>query len=288
MEFGLLGPLVVRRGGTLVALPAGQQRVVLAALLLRAGQLVGVEELAGALWAAPPRSARVAVQNHVMRLRQSLGRGVGQDRISTQCGGYLLRVETGELDVTRFEELLAAAQASARAGAWDAAAGQARAALALWRGEPLAGVHSDLLATTQVPRLAELRLQALELRIGADLHQGRHAEVVAEAQVLAAGHPLRERLHGLLMLALYQDGRQAEALGAYQSARAVLVDELGIEPGPGLVRLHRQILNGDPALQPPPVPLRTVGGPSTPIPAPGSCLGQRTRRRRQRRTHHRT
>lgn len=265
MEFGLLGPLMVRRAGAMVMLSAGGQRVVLAALLLRAGHLVAVDELAEALWGtAPPRRARVSVQNHVMRLRQSLGQE-GRDRICTRGSGYVLQAQTGELDVTRFGERLAAARAAARLGAWDDAARQARAALSLWRGEPLADVPSDLLATREVPPLAELRLQALELRIDADLHQGRHTEVIAEAQALAAGHPLRERLHGLLMLALYRDGRQAEALAAYQAARTVLIDELGIEPGPGLAGLHHQILNADPALR---------------LPRPGPAATPRPVRRR--------
>ena len=115
--------------------------------------------------------------------------------------------------------------------------------------EPLADMHSDLLATREVPPLAELRLQALELRVDADLHQGRHAEVIAEVQALAAEHPLRERLHGLLILALYRDGRQAEALAAFRAARTVLIEELGVEPGPGLTELHHQILNADPVLR---------------------------------------
>jgi DNA-binding SARP family transcriptional activator len=116
MEFGLLGPLMVRRGGTVVMLPAGGQRIVLAALLLRAGQLVEVDELAEALWGtAPPRRARVSVQNHVMRLRQSLG-DEGRDRICTRGGGYDLQAETGELDVARFGERLAADRAAARVG----------------------------------------------------------------------------------------------------------------------------------------------------------------------------
>jgi DNA-binding SARP family transcriptional activator/DNA-binding XRE family transcriptional regulator len=276
MEFGLLGPLMVRRGGTVVRLPAGGQRVVLAALLLRAGQLVAVDELAEALWGtAPPRRVRVSVQNHVMRLRQSLG-DEGRDRICTRDGGYVLRARTGELDVTQFGERLAAALAAARVGAWDVAARQARAALSLWRGEPLADVRSDLLAGRAVPPLAELRLQALELRIDADLHLGRHAEVITEAQALAAGHPLRERLHALLMLALYRDGRQAEALAAYRAARTVLIGELGIEPGPGLAELHRQILNADPALRPPRV-LAVAGDVKAGRPAPRDRLAARRR-----------
>jgi DNA-binding SARP family transcriptional activator len=248
-EFFLLGPLLVRRGGVTLPVAPGKQRAVLAALLLSAGRVVSLDELTEVLWGdAPPPSARVSVQNHVMRLRKALGDGA---RIRTQPHGYEIRVGGSELDVSRFEAHLAAARAAARGGSWGTAAEQARAGLALWRGEPLADVESDLLATRDIARLAELRLQAVEVRLDADLRLGRHAEVITEVQRLAAAHPLRERLHGLLMLALYRDGRQAEALAAYARARRILVDELGTEPGAGLRELHRQILNGDPALDPP-------------------------------------
>src|SRR6266566_3844974 len=231
-EFFLLGPLLVRRGGVTLPVTAGKQRAVLAALLLSADRAVSLDELTEVLWgAAPPPSARVSVQNHVMRLRKALGAGA---QIRTQPHGYEIRVGDSELDVSRFEAYLAAARAAARDGSWDAAAEQARAGLALWRGEPLADVESDLLATRDIPRLAELRLQAVEVRLDADLRLGRHAEVITEVQRLAAAHPLRERLHGLLMRALYRDGRQAEALAAYARARQILVDELGTEPGAGL------------------------------------------------------
>jgi DNA-binding SARP family transcriptional activator len=262
-EFCLLGRPVVCRGGVILPV-AGKQRAVLAALLLSANQTVSFVELTQMLWgSAPPPSARVAVQNHVMRLRKALGDGA---RIRTHPDGYEIRVADGELDVCRFEAHLAAARVAARDGFWDAAAGQARAGLALWRGEPLAGVESDLLATRDVPRLAELRLQAVEIRLEADLHLGRHAELITELQRLAAADPLRERLHGLLMLALYRDGRQAEALAAYARARQILVDELGIEPGAGLRGLQQQVLNGDPALDPPAQPPGAAGSPAPSVP----------------------
>jgi DNA-binding SARP family transcriptional activator/tetratricopeptide (TPR) repeat protein len=247
MEFCLLGPLTVRCGGVAVAVPQGRQRAVLAALLLHANHVVPVDELAESLWGADlPRLARVSVQNHVMRLRRSLG--AAGSRIVTRPPGYLIGVGDGELDVARFEALVGEARAAAREGCWAAAAGQAAAGLALWRGEPLADAGSDVLAAREVPRLAELRLQAAETRIDADLHLGRHGEVIGKLRRLAGEQPLRERLHALLMLALYRDGRQAEALAAYQQARRVLVDELGAEPGPELQRLHQQILDADPAL----------------------------------------
>ena len=245
-EFCLLGPLLVRRGGVSLPVMPGKQRAVLAVLLLSADRVVSFDELTEALWgAAPPPSARVAVQNYVMKLRKALGDGA---RIRTQPHGYEIVVADGELDVSRFEAHLAAARAAARDGSWEAASGQVRAGLTLWRGEPLADVESDLLAARDIPRLAELRLQALELGLEGDLRLGRHAEVITELRQLAAADPLRERLHGLLMLALYRDGRQAEALAAYARARQVLVDELGAEPGAGLRELQRQILAGDPAL----------------------------------------
>jgi DNA-binding SARP family transcriptional activator len=247
IEFCLLGPLTVRCGGTALAVPRGRQRAVLAALLLRGNHVVSADELAEALWGAdPPPSARVSVQNYVMRLRNTLGSA--GSRIATQPHGYLIGVGDGELDIARFEALLREARAAARDCRWPQAAGRAAAALALWRGEPLADTGSDVLAAREAPRLAELRLQAAETRIDADLHLGRHAEVIGELQQLAGAHPLRERLHALLMLALYRDSRQAEALAAYRQARRVLVEELGTEPGPELRQLHQQILDADPGL----------------------------------------
>ena len=247
-EFCLLGPLLVRCGGNLIPVQQGKQRVVLAALLLNANQVVSLDELIDTLWGtSPPPSARVTARNHVKRLRQTLG-DTGRPRIATRPSGYLISVPAGELDVSRFESLLGSARAAAADGSWNAAAAQARAALALWRGDPLADVPSERLVAREGPRLAELRLQALEVRIGADLYLGRHGEVIAELQRLAGAHPLREHLHALLMLALYRDGRQAEALAAYQQARQVLAEELGTEPGTELRELHQQMLTGDPAL----------------------------------------
>ena len=248
LEFCLLGPVVVRCGGVAVPVPRGRQRAVLALLLLNAGRVVSVGEIAETLWGpAPPPSASATVRNYVKRLRRGLG-NAGQPGIVTRSPGYMIRVDPGELDVARFEVLLDGARNSARGGPWEAAADQARAALALWRGEPLADVESETLALREVPRLAELRLQAAELRADAELRLGRHGVVIAELERMAAAHPLREHLHALLMLALYRDGRQAEALAAYQRARRVVVDELGAEPGAELRELHRQILTTGPVL----------------------------------------
>jgi DNA-binding SARP family transcriptional activator len=261
-EFCLLGSLAVRRGDALVPVGPGKQRAVLAALLLNAGRVVAVEELAEALWGtAPPPSARVTVQNYVKRLRQALGDTDGA-RIGTRPGGYVIRVGTDELDVARFEELLSDARAAARASDWDTAAARARGALALWRGDPLLDAGLELLAAREVSRLAELRLQALETRIHADVHLGRHADVITELQHLTRLHPLREYLHVLLMLALCRDGRRGEALAAYQQARRILIDELGLEPGAELRDLHQRILTGDPAV--------ALGGPAVPNELPAA------------------
>jgi DNA-binding SARP family transcriptional activator len=246
LEFCLLGPLVVRRDGVALPVPRGRQRALLAVLLLNVGRVVSVGEIAEALWGpAPPPSAPATVRNYLKRLRSVLG-DAGQARIVTRAPGYVIRADPGELDLDRFEALLEGARQAARAGSWETVADQARAALGLWRGEPLADVRSEALALREVPRLAELRLQAAELRIDAELQLGRHGAVIAELERLAAAYPLREHLYARLMLALYRDGRQAEALAVYRHARRVLVDELGAEPGAELRELHQQILNADP------------------------------------------
>jgi len=252
MEFGLLGPLLVKSGEMVVPVPAARQRVLLAALLVRANAVVSVDELVEALWeGGPPPTARVTAQNYVKRLRQALG-DADHCRIATRPGGYLIQAGDGELDVTRFEALHDQGRGAARRGEWVRAAACLHDALALWRGRPLADVPCDLLASREVPRLEELRLRAIEARIDADLHLGLQAEAIAELRRLVASHPLRESLHGLLMLALYWAGRQADALAAYRQARHLIIEELGVEPGAGLQRLHQQILASDPGLDVPP------------------------------------
>ena len=246
LEFCLLGPVAVRRGGVALPVPRGRQRAVLAVLLLNAGRVVSVGEITETLWgSAPLPSAPATVRNYVKRLRFVLG-DPDRARIVTRSPGYVIRVDPGELDVARFEVLLDSARKAARGGFWEIAADQARAALDLWRGEPLADVKSDALTLREVPRLAELRLQATELQIDAELRLGRHGVVIAELERLAAANPLREHVHAQLMMALYQDGRQSEALAAYRRARRLLIDELGAEPGAELRELHRQILTTRP------------------------------------------
>jgi len=252
MEFNLLGPLIVRSAGLLVPVRQGRQRAVLAALLLDPGRVVRTEELAEVLWgpASPPPSANVTIRNYVKRLRQALG-DAGYTRISTAPRGYRISVDPREVDVSRFEAMVTSAQAAQRDGAWEQAAARAHSALSLWRGQPLADVESEVLTLREVPRLAELRTQALEIGIGADLELGGHADVITDLRELIRAQPLREHLRVLLMLALYRSGRQAEALAAYQDARRILVEELGADPGPELRGLHERILCGDAELHTP-------------------------------------
>jgi DNA-binding SARP family transcriptional activator len=260
VEFGLLGPLVVRDGGSPVVVSAGKQRVLLAALLLRTGQVVPAAELAGFVWEGrPPGTARVTLQNYVKRLRQALG-PAGYERIVTRPAGYAIQVGAEELDVARFEQLAAAGRAAARRGSWERAAGLLGEALGLWRGTPLADVPSAALRAAEVPRLSGLRLEAAEARADAQLRLGRHAELAGELQSLVAAEPLRERLAELLMLALYRSGQQAAALAVYRAARRALVEQVGIEPGPGLREMNQKILLSDEALRLPAQPAPAVGG----------------------------
>jgi DNA-binding SARP family transcriptional activator len=241
MEFRLLGPLEVVEHGRSLVLGGAKQRALLALLLLHANEVVATERLIDELWGeSPPVTVTKSIHVYVSRLRGELG----EDRIVTRKPGYALRADPSEIDLARFESFLdEAAGAEPRA----AAAGL-REALALWRGAPLADLAYEPFAQATLARLDELRLTALERRLDADLALGRHADVVGELEMLRAEQPLRERVHGQLMLALYRCGRQAEALEAYRAARLALVDELGVEPGRALRELHQAILEQDTAL----------------------------------------
>jgi DNA-binding SARP family transcriptional activator/class 3 adenylate cyclase len=239
MEFWILGPLDVREDGAPVALGGTKQRALLAILLLHANEVVSTEVLIDALWDKPPAKAAKAVQVYASRLRKALGGGMPTSRPP----GYLLEVEPERLDLARFRRLLDEARRDpARA------ADKLRDALDLWRGPALAEFTSEPFARIERLRLEELRLEALEERIEADLALGRHAALAGELEALVAAHPLRERLRGQLILALYRCGRQAEALATYREARRTLVEELGIEPGRPLRELEQLILRQDPAL----------------------------------------
>ena len=266
MWFGVLGPLLVRDGDVVVGVPAARQRVLLAALLVQAGKAVPAATLADMVWdGAPPAASAVTLRSHVSRLRRVLGPEAGA-RVLTRHLGYLLEAGEEEVDLLRFAALCQQGGTAVRAGAWARAWGLLGEALDLWRGEPLADVPSGPLHREEVPRLDQMRLQAVEWRMDSGLHLGCHAELVPDLRLLAAKHPLREGFHAQLMLALYRCGRQAEALAAYQRARQVLIEELGTDPGPGLRELHQQILTDDPALAAPEARAQLGGdpGPVTP------------------------
>jgi DNA-binding SARP family transcriptional activator/pimeloyl-ACP methyl ester carboxylesterase/tetratricopeptide (TPR) repeat protein len=240
----LLGPLRVVEGDGDVTPARPKQRALLALLLLRRGEVVPGDQLIEALWGAePPGTAQTALHGHVSSLRKLLG----ADRIRTRPPGYLLQVSPDEVDVGRFESLIAEARAFEDPGNRSA---RLRDALSLWRGPPLADLHGEPFAEREIARLEELRLAALEDRIDADLALGRHHELVAELEPLVAEHEFRERLRGQLMLALYRCGRQADALQVFQSGRRALVEQLGIDPGPALAQLELRILRQDPSLNP--------------------------------------
>ena len=241
-EFRLLGPLEAVGDDGPLPLGGQKQRAVLALLLLDAGRVVSTDRLVDALWGEePPRTSATSLQNFISQLRKLLG----PDLLVTRSPGYLLRVDPDALDLDRFTRLVE----RARRAAPDERARLLRAALELWRGEPLAEFRFEPWAQSEVARLAELRLATLEERIEAELEAGRHAELVGELEALVGEHPLRERLRGQQMLALYRSGRQAEALDAYQAARRALVDGLGIDPSPALQRLHASILRQEASLE---------------------------------------
>jgi DNA-binding SARP family transcriptional activator len=252
MRIALLGPLEVTGPDGPVAVSPGKQRTILAVLALEAGRVVSRDRLLAELWGeAPPATAGKALQVHVSRLRQVLG---GAGLLVTRPPGYLLDVVPDAVDVHAFEARVRAAREAP-----DPAAA-AREALAMWRGPPFADLELEGALHDAAPRLEALRLEAQEIAVEAAIAAGRHESALAELAVLVREHPVRENLRGLQMLALYRAGRQAEALAIFREARRVLVDELGIEPGPQLRELHEAILRQDAALSPPPAAPAAAGG----------------------------
>jgi DNA-binding SARP family transcriptional activator/streptogramin lyase len=239
MEFRILGPLEVVDDGRPVSIRRGKEQALLAYLLLHANEIVPSGRLIDALWdERPPATASKILQNAVSHLRKELGEG----RLLTRDPGYVLRVEKDELDVQRFEQL--------------AKEGRGEEALALWRGTPLLGLRDERFADDARRHLEEQRLAVLEDKIEADLAAGHHAEVIPQLEHLVRENPLRERLQGQLMRALYGAGRQADALDAYRRARKTLSEDLGLEPDPQLQELERRILVHDPELAAPQSPRR--------------------------------
>jgi DNA-binding SARP family transcriptional activator len=245
MEFRILGPLQVLDEGLELTPRRAKQRVLLAALLLHPNEPLASDTLIEALWGErPPQTAQTALHGHVSALRKLLG----PERILTRAAGYQLCVRRGELDAERFEVMVADPRAQHEPAERSS---RLTEALGLWHGEPLADFRYEEFAQGEITRLEELRLAALEERAGAELALGRHQELLPELERLLAEQPLRERLRALVMLALYRAGRQSKALEVYQQGRQLLAQELGLDPGPALKALQRQILEHDPALGPP-------------------------------------
>jgi YVTN family beta-propeller protein len=286
--FGILGPLEVRRSGQVVPLGGPRQRAVLALLLLEANRVVSMDRLAEDVWGGdPPEGWATTLQTYVFHLRRALepdrSRGAAGGVLVTRDRGYLLRVDREHLDAALFQDRFTAGRAALEAGRYAEAAEALGAALDLWRGQVLADLADYAFTRPEAARLEELRLAALEARIDADLALGRHDALTAELDGLVRDYPLRERLHGQLMLALYRCGRQADALAAYRRVRDLLAGELGIDPGEPLRHLHASVLAQDPALgwnggRPAPAEVHPPGslagdhpaGAPAPAPAPGS------------------
>ncbi|MDQ7809130.1 BTAD domain-containing putative transcriptional regulator [Amycolatopsis sp. A133] len=247
LRFRVLGPLEVVVEDDVVPVNATKQRILLAMLLLSANSMVTADDLVDQLWDQdPPRGARATLQTYVQRLRRVIG---DADRITAMTGGYRIRVEPGELDLHRFRESVDRAR---RVADLAQRSEILREALACWRGGALADTPSDLLRTVHVPRLERERIAAQEALFAAELQLGRHRELVGELQAAADAAPLREKLHGQLMLALYRSGQQAEAFSVYNRIKAALATELGVDPEVELQEVYEQILARDPISAPPP------------------------------------
>jgi predicted ATPase/DNA-binding SARP family transcriptional activator len=263
MRIGLLGELEVHDDdGREVAISGAKLRSLLAVLALHAGRAVPTDQLVDALWGEdPPPAVRNGLQGLASKLRRALG---SADAVTMRNGAYALELAPEAVDVHRYERLVTEARAAAEAGDTTTALARLSDAESLWRGEPLADFTYDDFAALTIGRLSELRLSAVEERLGLELATGRHLAVIPELEVLVRSHPLRERPRALLMLALYRAGRQADALQAFQDGRRHLADELGLDPGPELRQLESAILAQDPSLDAPDVP---VAAPA-PLPPP--------------------
>ncbi len=248
MEYRILGPLALVEDERDLAPAGAKQQALLGIFLLHPGETLSRDRLIDELWGSrPPETAGNTLQVYISQLRKLLPAGA----LVTRLPGYALEVDPDSLDASRFEALARGGRDALARGDSEGASSALERALALWRGPVLAGVAFEGTAAGEAARLEELRVSAAEDRIDAGLALGRHTELVGELEALVAEHPLRERLRGQLMVALYRSGRQADALDVYQRTRAELVDQLGIEPGPQLQELQRAVLAQDPALAPP-------------------------------------
>jgi DNA-binding SARP family transcriptional activator len=278
LDFRLLGPLEVFDGARAVVIGGGKRRSLLALLLLHGNEVVSADRLIDELWGEhPPATAAKGLQVYVSQLRKELHNGSDRDGdvLVTRANGYVLVLGPDDVDVQRFERSVSAGERALAEGEPDRAAQRLRQGLALWRGPPLADFIYEAFAQHEIARLEELRMVALEQRIDADLALGRHPQVIGELEALVREHPLRERIRGQLMLALYRSGRQAEALEVYRDGRRDMSDELGLEPGPELRELEAKVLAHSPELAPPAAPRRR--GPPALAERPEGAMPRRRR-----------
>jgi YVTN family beta-propeller protein len=277
IEYRILGPLEVSADGRAVDIGGPRLRALLAIMLVRANEFVPRDVLVRELWGdRPPADCQGSLDVYVSRLRKALDAASAGPAVITRRGAYRLQVDHGQLDASRFESLVRQGRNALASDAPGQATACLREGLQLWRGEALAGFGHEPFAQAEAGRLEELRLGAIEDRIESDLSLGRHGDVVSELATLVLAHPLRERLHGHLMIALYRCGRQAEALQAYQRARRTLVEDLGLEPGPPLRRLEHAILRQDSSLELP-APRAALPGDEAPARQAAGVLRRRLR-----------
>jgi SARP family transcriptional regulator, regulator of embCAB operon len=246
--FSVLGPMAVRINGRVCTPTASKVRQVLALLLLRANQVVGLDAAMEELWGdQPPRTAVTIIQTYVYQLRKLLAEHSRTQVIHTVAPGYVLDVPADSVDFWRFTRQVDQARQDLDRGAARPAASRLTAALELWTGPVLDNVEHGPLLTGYVARLEEQRMLARELRLRANMNLGRHRELIPELKSLVAAHPFHEWLHAQLMIALHRSGRRGEALTAYQDVRRLLSAELGVEPSATLKRIQQSVLSGESA-----------------------------------------
>jgi SARP family transcriptional regulator, regulator of embCAB operon len=250
MKFKVLGPLEVVASGRTVTPQATKIRSLIALLCVHSGTIVSRDYLVHALWSDnPPHTARTALQVYVSKLRKTLDAHAGlADRLITKPSGYLLELETGELDVREFDALSRCARIAADSGRLDEALRSLQAACSLWRGRALADLRGSPAFDSVARQLDERRIDVLERRIDVQLSLGQHRSVIGELYGLIEEYPTWEAIHSQLMISLYRSGRVGESLKVYRKIRDSLVREIGMEPGTGIRRLHQSILARDPAL----------------------------------------
>jgi DNA-binding SARP family transcriptional activator/class 3 adenylate cyclase len=262
MQFKLLGPLEVVDKGRSLPLNGNKQRATLGFLLLHGNSVIATSRILKALWPDNmPATGRKMLQNAVSGLRgmfSSYGEGPDAALLLTHAPGYLLRVEPERVDLSRFHSLVNSGRADLAAGSWEQAARTLRNALALWRGPVLTDLVESGIAWPELTAVRNARLATLEDCVEAEFASGRYSEVIGELETWVETEPLRERLCGQLMRALYHCGRQADALGLYRRTRTRLIEELGLDPGRELQELERSILNQELMLEPPAVPFRSL------------------------------